>query len=155
MTTPTRFHQNLLPFIAVLCTVLVFFALPTITHAAATANNVDGPFWGLHWPSSIFENVPPGGGGTDFCGVMQLLANFKGYMVILAGPFAVIMIIISGIRFILSTGDAGRRADAKKGILFAVIGLIIVLSAWVIINSVAYLGGYTGKIFTNQTNMCE
>ena len=53
-----------------------------------------------------------------------------------AGVLAVIYIIVAGFRFVTSNGDSGQVAQARKGILGAVVGLVIVLSAFVITNYV-------------------
>lgn len=48
---------------------------------------------------------------------------------IIIGIVAVVMIIVAGFRFITSGGDTGKVAGAKSAILYAVIGLIIVVFA--------------------------
>ena len=52
--------------------------------------------------------------------------------VILAG-IAVIMIVIGGLRYTLSNGDAGRVKSAKDTILYSVIGLVVALLATAIV----------------------
>jgi len=46
-----------------------------------------------------------------------------------AGAIAIIFIIIGGIRYITSTGDATRVQKAKDTVLYAVIGLIVAILA--------------------------
>lgn len=53
-----------------------------------------------------------------------------------AGLIAVVVIIVGGIQYVTSGGDPGKAAKAKNVILYAVIGLIIVLLAAVITNFV-------------------
>lgn len=47
----------------------------------------------------------------------------------IAGAVAVIVIIMSGISYITSNGNAGNIAKAKQSLLYAVIGLIVVIIA--------------------------
>lgn len=54
-----------------------------------------------------------------------------------AGIVAVGYLVISGIQYVYSAGDPGKAAKAKNSILFAVIGLVIVLLAAAITNFVA------------------
>lgn len=54
-----------------------------------------------------------------------------------AGLVAVGYLVISGIQYVYSAGDPGKAAKAKNSILFAVIGLVIVLLAAAITNFVA------------------
>lgn len=49
-----------------------------------------------------------------------------------AGIIAVLIIVIAGFFFVTANGDANQIARAKKAILGAVIGLVIVLSAYII-----------------------
>lgn len=52
------------------------------------------------------------------------------------GAVTVLIIIIQGIRFILSNGEPQKAADARRGILYAAIGLGVVVSAEIIVNFV-------------------
>lgn len=50
---------------------------------------------------------------------------------------AVIVIVIAGIQFSISQGDAGRVKKARNAILYAVVGLAVALSAYAIVELVA------------------
>lgn len=50
------------------------------------------------------------------------------------GIIAAVVIIIAGVLYMISAGDPGKVATAKKAILYAVIGLIVALSAYAITN---------------------
>lgn len=45
------------------------------------------------------------------------------------GAISVLMIVIGGLRFVLSQGDASAVSSAKKTVLYAVIGLVVALMA--------------------------
>lgn len=47
-----------------------------------------------------------------------------------------VMIIVSGIQYLVSAGDAEKATKAKKTLLYTVIGLVIVVSATFIIEAV-------------------
>lgn len=66
----------------------------------------------------------------------QVLRNVLNIAYFLAGIVAVIVIIIAGINYATSSGDSGRVTKAKNMILFAVIGIIVILSAFAITNFV-------------------
>lgn len=53
------------------------------------------------------------------------------------GAIAVIMIVIGGIRYTTSGGDSSSTTAAKNTILYAVIGLIVAILAFAIVNFVA------------------
>ncbi len=52
------------------------------------------------------------------------------------GTIAVIMIVISGIRYVLSQGDPQTVAKARQSIIYALIGLVVALSAELIVTFV-------------------
>jgi hypothetical protein len=47
----------------------------------------------------------------------------------IAGIVAVLMIIIGGIRYVTSNGDSSQIQAAKNQILYAIVGLVIVIAA--------------------------
>jgi hypothetical protein len=53
-----------------------------------------------------------------------------------AGGIAVIMIVLGGLRFITAQGDANGVAQARKTLLFALVGLMIALFAEVVVTFV-------------------
>jgi glucose uptake protein GlcU len=66
-------------------------------------------------------------------GVFKQITNTILYIV---GIIAVIMLIIGGIRYVISGGDAKKVTDAKNTVLYAIIGLIIAFLAFAIVNFV-------------------
>ncbi|HUC20196.1 MAG TPA: hypothetical protein VMR98_01735 [Candidatus Polarisedimenticolaceae bacterium] len=55
---------------------------------------------------------------------------------IVVGAIAVLILIMGGIRYITATGDAKRIQAAKDTVLYAVIGLIVVILARAIVGFV-------------------
>jgi type IV secretory pathway VirB2 component (pilin) len=53
-----------------------------------------------------------------------------------AGAIAVIVIIVAGIRYITSTGDATRVKQSKDTLLYAIAGLVVVILSYAIVNFV-------------------
>ena len=66
-------------------------------------------------------------------GVFKRVTNTILYIV---GIIAVIMLIIGGIKYVISGGDAKKVTDAKNTILYAIIGLVICFLAFAIVNFV-------------------
>ena len=58
------------------------------------------------------------------------------FVSIVVGIIAVVMIIIGGIRFIVSDGDSGKVSTAKNTIMYALIGIILVAFAQIIVKFV-------------------
>ena len=72
--------------------------------------------------------VPPEGGG-----VTDVANTVIDVFSLVVGVVSVIVIIVAGLRYIISGGDAGKVGDAKNTILYAVIGLVIVIFAQTIV----------------------
>ena len=66
-------------------------------------------------------------------GIFKQITNVVLYIV---GVIAVIMLIIGGIKYVISGGDAKKVTDAKNTVLYAIIGLIISFLAFAIVNFV-------------------
>jgi hypothetical protein len=67
----------------------------------------------------------------------QVFSNGLNLVYTLAGIIAVIVIIIAGIMYSTSAGDPGRITKAKNLILYAVIGLVVVIIAFAVTNFVS------------------
>jgi cytochrome bd-type quinol oxidase subunit 2 len=71
--------------------------------------------------------------GSTFAGIITNVINILS---ILVGAVSVIMLIVGGFRYIISNGDSNSTKGAKDTIMYALIGLIIVLFAQVIVRFV-------------------
>ena len=76
-------------------------------------------------------------------GVFQTITNVLLYVL---GAVSVIMIIIGGLRYVVSGGNASNVTAAKNTILYAIVGIIIALLSYAIIRFVlnSFTGGGTG-----------
>lgn len=54
----------------------------------------------------------------------------------IVGALALLIIVVSGLRYITSAGDPGKTAKAKDGIVYALVGLVIAISAEAIVSFV-------------------
>lgn len=96
----------------------------------------------MPWDSCLFQNDV----ATLNC-VPFIFTNVVKGLIILSGTVAIIMIIYSGIRFITSGGDQKTISSARQTLVYAVIGLIVVILSFAIIYFIGYL--------TNSTSCLE
>lgn len=68
--------------------------------------------------------------------LQTMIKNVINVLLFLIGIIAVIMIIIGGIRYTTSNGDASSTKGAKDTILYAVVGLVVAIMAFAIVNFV-------------------
>jgi hypothetical protein len=73
------------------------------------------------------------GTGNDFNSILKKVINILS---VLVGAIAVIMIIIGGFRYVTSAGNDSGVQAAKKTIMYALIGLVVVALAQVIVHFV-------------------
>lgn len=66
----------------------------------------------------------------------DIIRTVINVLLTVVGIIAVIMIIISGLRMVISSGEAKAVASAKNGILYSVIGLVVAILAFAIVNFV-------------------
>ena len=66
----------------------------------------------------------------------DMLANALEIVFGIIGAAAVLIIVISGFRYIVSAGDPGQMSQANKTIIYAVIGLAVALSGFSIVSFV-------------------
>ena len=78
---------------------------------------------------------PPGGGNITIKNPLKantfekLILNIVNFIFTLALPIVVIMIIVGGFMFVTAAGEPAKIQQGKQLILWAVIGLIVILLA--------------------------
>lgn len=86
-----------------------------------------------------------GGGASSARGADQperldgsegMFKRITDVMLFITGAVSVIMLIIGGIRYVVSNGDAGAVTSAKNTILYAIIGIIVTILAYAVVNFV-------------------
>ncbi len=89
-------------------------------------------------PAEIGKKVcdtNPGAPGcvTNLLGANSVFTKGIGVILFLLGAISVIMIIIGGLRYTLSGGDAAGVKSAKDTILYALVGLVVAIFAFAIV----------------------
>jgi ABC-type Fe3+ transport system permease subunit len=66
----------------------------------------------------------------------KLMQNIVSTLLFVLGIIAVIMIVIGGIRYATSGGDSSQIQAAKNTILYSVVGLVVAIMSYAIVNFV-------------------
>src|SRR3972149_9422156 len=74
-------------------------------------------------------------------GIVKILENIIGLLAPAAGIAFLIMLIIGGWQFMSSGGDPKAVGGAKNTLTFAIIGIILVIASWLILQLVAEITG--------------
>lgn len=68
--------------------------------------------------------------------VPTIIKDVVNTLIFFIGAISVIVIIIGGLRYVVSGGNAASVQGAKNTILYAVVGLVVAISAFAIVNYV-------------------
>src|SRR5688572_19495480 len=63
-----------------------------------------------------------------------IIGNIIQMLLTLGGVLAVIYIIWAGIQYIISSGDPKKTAEAKSGLTYAVVGLVLSAAAYLLVD---------------------
>jgi hypothetical protein len=121
-------------FIATGLMVLLPMLVPVAVHAQTQVNTQGDACSGASLDLS--------GGSTSSCGtsatstVGGILKTVIDIFSIVVGAVSVIMIVIGGFRYIISGGESSNVSGAKNTIIFAIVGLVIVVLAQILVQFV-------------------
>jgi len=73
---------------------------------------------------------------ADLFGQTGIFQTITNVLLFILGAISVIMIIIGGLRYVISGGNATAVTAAKNTILYAIVGVIVALLAYAIVNFV-------------------
>lgn len=73
---------------------------------------------------------------TDLFGTSGIFLIITNVLLFLIGAIAVIMLIYGGFRYTTSGGDTAAVTSAKNTILYAIVGIIIAILAYAVVNFV-------------------
>lgn len=88
---------------------------------------------------------------ADLFGSSGVFSTITNVLLFVLGAISVIMIIIGGLRYVVSGGNSANVTAAKNTILYAIVGVIIAILSYAIINFV--LGSFTGGTGDGGTNV--
>ncbi|MCB9820296.1 hypothetical protein H6796_03310 [Candidatus Nomurabacteria bacterium] len=106
-------------------------------------------------PAAVLAKAPMQSGADSARGEGQtaelfgnagVFSTITNVLLFILGAISVIMIIIGGLRYVISGGNSANVTAAKNTILYAIVGVVIALLSYAIINFVlgAFTGGGTG-----------
>ena len=97
----------------------------------------------MEWTSCLEGDV-----ATLAC-IPIVIKNVIQWALIFAGVVALFLIIFAGFKFVTSKGDPQEVDNAKKTLTYAIIGLLLILFSFAILNLISTVTG-VGQI-TNPT----
>ena len=136
------------------CLSLIACFLPYISFAVQMESIWPTGYWGgpngLVGCSGINCNVGPTGG---FCGIVQVVLNVISFGISIA--FFILMpifLVWGGMVILTSQGNPGKLGEGKKILTGAVVGALLTLGGYLIVNTfvtflgIKFIGGFTGGL---------
>jgi len=80
-------------------------------------------------------------------GLEGIVADILNIIVAVAGVVLLFTLIMGGFQYITSGGDKEQTAKAKKTLTYAILGLLVILGAWLIIRLIEEFTGLNLHIF--------
>lgn len=90
------------------------------------------PYWGPLLPECPAT-------GCTFCNLAQLAQNLINFLITLSLTLAVGFITYGGIMMIIFSAQPPKIETSKKIISSAIIGLVVVLGSWIIVNTFLHI----------------
>lgn len=90
------------------------------------------------------EGVP-----AELIGDGGIITTIINILLFIVGALAVIMLIIGGLRYTISGGNASAVTAAKNTILYAIVGLVIAFLAFAVVNFILGAMAPGGAGFSN------
>ncbi|MEK7594231.1 MAG: pilin [Patescibacteria group bacterium] len=84
----------------------------------------------------VLQGIGESGDDCNDGGVLKAVTAVVTILSIVVGAIAVIMIIVSGFRYITSGGDSGKLGTAKNTLIYALVGLAVAVLAQLLVNIV-------------------
>jgi multisubunit Na+/H+ antiporter MnhB subunit len=129
-----NFKKNILG-LSVLALLATAFA--TFVPQAVIASPGDQVKKGINAANSDTSgNCTRADGSARQCNIGDTINTVTNVLLFVIGTVSVIMIIVGGIRYTTSNGDSSQISAAKNTVLYAVVGLVVALLAYAIVNFV-------------------
>lgn len=75
------------------------------------------------------------GSGCTWCDLFQLGQNIINFLIEISSVLAIAFIIYGGLIMMLNSGNPSKLKESQGIIFSAIMGVVILLSAWVILNT--------------------
>ena len=106
--------------------------VPTVALAIAPAASAEGDFT----LTGGVNSAKGDGVNENTADPQALVKQFVNIFLFAVGALSVIMLIWGGIRYTTSAGDSNKVQAAKNTVLYAIVGLVVAILAYAIVNMV-------------------
>lgn len=115
-----------------LATLFIVFSFPVLVFADDDSVNIRTDTY-----DTSSTGLVPNCSGPDcnFCHVVELVNNIINWLITILTVVAVIALVVAGIRMVTSGGNSETLQKAKGTFVNIIIGFVLVLAAWLIVDT--------------------
>ena len=95
----------------------------------------------MDWGSCLDKSKDSATGVATLNCIPALFTSFFNAAVMLVGTVTVIMIILGGMKYIRSKGDAKQKDEARKILTYAIFGMLVILFSFMFLRIIAAVTG--------------
>ena len=132
LTLKNTFLVMLAAFLATLSLVLV--TQPDSVSAQGSEQEICEQILDGDWNPDEGGTCTPKAGQASLFGPDGTFQKITNTLIFITGAISVLMLIVGGIRYTVSAGDANAVTGAKNTIIYAVVGIIVSFLAYAIVN---------------------
>ena len=121
--------KKILTKFSILIALFIGMVLPNLAYASSTTSRQE-VCQGVGVIGQTTGCISHKSSGESIDDILRLTLNLLSAIV---GVIAIFMIIIGGLKYILSSGNSEKTNEAKNNIMYAAIGLVIVALAQIIV----------------------
>lgn len=110
---------------------------PATVHAATDPNATTDCNSVTSGISHGADCAKPTNAPSNLFGANSIFVTITNILLFIIGAIAVIMLIIGGVRYVVSAGDQNAVTSAKNTILYAIIGIVVAFLAYAAVNFVS------------------
>ncbi|MFI5271285.1 MAG: hypothetical protein ACHQT9_04545 [Candidatus Saccharimonadales bacterium] len=118
----------ILPTLLILFTLGTQTVFPAVTFACGDGSNSP--------KQNVLSGVDQAGTNCSGSGVFHVISDVVNILSIVIGAAAVLMIVISGFKFVTSSGDSAKVASARSTLIYALVGVAVTALAQLLVHFV-------------------
>jgi amino acid transporter len=134
-----------LPVIIVLFTIITAILVPVVAFADGQNRLVAAVQLDSNYRPDFAANIEVGNKAESYQTGNLILQLIASSLIYVAGPVAVLMIAVGGFRYVIAHGEQAQMEEAKKNITWAIIGLLIIILSYAIVENVIKISAPEGS----------
>lgn len=122
-------------FLLLFAAIIVLFSRTALAALPPPPPPAFSPVWHGTYDVTCNETSTP----CTACDAVKVMINLTNFASLVIFPIVGAICIYGGLQMLLSSGSEERFRGGKKTLMSGVIGLVIILSSWLLINEVLHL----------------